>query len=858
MMKVDICWTWNKDDSMSVGGGAMNELSARDMRNIRSDAFGRNSLSSAVHYHLRYSRAVDPMAASRQDASFALGLALRDQLIDGIRQTEAQNVSRGVKRVHYISMEFLIGRLLENNLINLGLRNEAIEVMNSLGHQLDELISIEPDPALGNGGLGRLAACFIDSIATLGIAGYGYGINYEYGLFRQRLVAGHQHEEPDHWMAEGTPWQIERQNECVVVPLFGAIRKMSGGKGQDIDAWLDWQMVVGVPHDIPVVGYGGKTVNFLRLFSARSSDEFDIKIFNKGDYLKAIEQKIGSEKISKVLYPEDSTEAGKELRLIQEYFMVSCAIQDIIRRHIAQWRTIESLADRQCMQLNDTHPALTIAELMRLLLDEHEMGWNEAWKITTTCCSYTNHTLLPEALETWPLALLEKVLPRHVMIIREIDKRFRNLINATYPGDIRKHEHMPVIGRSEHDGIEIVRMANLSMIGSHSINGVAELHSELVKTKLAPDFYNLWPQKFNNKTNGVTPRRWLLQCNPDLASLISEHIGSGWVTDLDSLAELRKFADDSSFKEAVRRVKHANKIRLAQMLRERFGIAVNPYSIFDVQAKRVHEYKRQQLNALHIAHLYLGLRDGTINLEWPRTFIFGGKAAPGYFMAKRIIRFINAISERIAADRRIAEKLKVVYIPDYRVSVAEVLMPAADVSEQISTAGFEASGTGNMKFAMNGALTLGTLDGANIEIRDEVGDDNIFIFGMTVKEIEATRPNGAYDPSEIYLNTPAIKRVVDAVNSGEFAPEEPDLFEPLIYSLVAAGDYFRVLGDFDSYAKAQERIGKEYSDQDLWSKKAILNIAGSGKFSSDRTISEYAADIWKIPEFVERKARSRS
>ena len=813
------------------------------------------SIFEAMEYFLKYSRLVSPSDASKQDVMHALGNAVRNRLIDHLIETEQRSLANGSKRVHYLSMEFLVGRLLENNIINLQLVDECETAAGALGYSLEELFEAEYDPALGNGGLGRLAACFVDSMATLGIPGFGYGINYEFGLFRQKFSNGYQREEPDHWLIDGTPWNIERPNEKIVVPLYGRVENFEDHNGNQGPVWIDWDVVIGVPHDMPIAGYRGKAVNTLRLYSARSSDEFNMSIFNEGDYFNAVEGKISSERISKILYPEDSVSSGRELRLIQEYFLVSCAVQDIVRRHKNQHGDLDSFAEKQAIQLNDTHPALTVVELMRVLVDENGIGWDRSWEITNATCAYTNHTLLPEALETWPVGMVEKVIPRHMQIIREIDRRFNLVLEEQFPDDSENQSKLAVIGlQSGQSGAAtadsaLVRMASLSMLGCHSINGVAALHSELVKTNLAPEYHSMWPEKFNNKTNGVTPRRWLLQCNKPLANLFTQKIGSDWITNLGKLEELQYFADDEGFLSALRDAKLENKKRLAEYIHHTSGIVVDTNSMFDVQAKRIHEYKRQLLMALYITHLYLKIRNEGLELPSSRTFIFGGKAAPGYFIAKRIIKLINSLATIIDNDPVVSQQIKVIFLPDYKVSVAEKLMPAADLSEQISTAGFEASGTGNMKFSMNGALTVGTLDGANVEIEEEVGSDNIYIFGMTAGEVEQTRGSDRYVASEFYQNDPDLAAVIDALASGTICPDEPGVFEPIANSLMVEGDYFRVLGDFRAYLEIQEVIGNDYLDQDLWVGKVLQNIAHMGKFSSDRTISEYASGIWKLEGF---------
>ncbi len=783
--------------------------------------------------------------ATLVDVYHGLSLAVRNVVLDAFLEAERSNRQTRAKRVHYLSMEFLIGKLLENNLINVGLLDSCREAVTALGYDLNDVLDKEIDPALGNGGLGRLAACFLDSMATLGIAATGYGINYEYGLFRQSISNGYQQEAPDHWTVHGCAWQVERPNEVCVVPVYGRVIETVDRDGHYNPTWMNWKVILGVPHDMPVVGFGGSRTNMLRLYSARSSDDFDMKIFNDGDYMSAVQEKIASETISKVLYPEDSQESGKELRLLQEYFFVACALRDIVKQHLDAHGTIGTFHQFHAIQLNDTHPALAVAELMRMLVDEHSVSWERAWEITVDTCAYTNHTLLPEALECWPASLMERVVPRHFQIIREIDARLRSELEHTYPGDMDKINRMAIVTYG-NDQPETVRMANLSIAGSHSVNGVAALHSELVKSRLVPDFYQHWPHRFNNKTNGVTQRRWLLQANPGLARLITNAIGDGWITDLDELTRLEAYAEDTGFQDAFQQVKDEAKRRLASVIYNTTRISVDTDTVFDMQVKRVHEYKRQLLNALHIIHQYLSIVEDGTTLASPKTYVFAGKAAPGYFIAKRIIKLINNLASVINQDARVRGQLKVAFVPDYKVSLAERIFPAGDVSEQISTAGFEASGTGNMKFTLNGALTLGTLDGANIEIREEVGPDNIYIFGHRSDEIQQMRESGSYQPWDIYHNDPSVKRVMDALRSDLFSPGEPELFEPIHFNLLSGGDYFCLLADFADYVKTQARLEDDYRERAAWRRRAILNVARSGKFSSDRTIADYARDIWGV------------
>jgi starch phosphorylase len=801
------------------------------------------SLTKGIEYHLRYTIGNRNEKASKQDICQALAYSLRTRLIDGLLQSEETFRRQDAKRLVYLSAEFLIGQSLRNNLFNLGLLGEAERATRELGFDLKEIADTESDAPLGNGGLGRLAACFMESLASLGMPAYGFGINYQYGLFKQDIENGFQKEKPDHWQSYSSPWLIERPSETCTIPLFGRIEHGYDRAGNYNPMWVDWQVLVGLPYDIPIAGYGGHTVNNLRLYAARASDDFDIQIFNDGDYVRAVENKISMETISKVLYPSDTMAAGKQLRLIQEYFMVACALRDTVRNFERDrpGAGMERLPDYVAFQMNDTHPALVVAELMRVLVDEYALAWQTAWGVTQAACAYTNHTLLPEALETWPVSLMEHVLPRHLQIIYEINHRFLALVAAKYPGDPQRLEQMSLISESGH---REVRMAYLAIVGSHSINGVAELHSHLIKTRLVPNFYQLWPERFNNKTNGVTQRRWLASCNPALAEVVSRNLGERWIRDFSLIRGLESHAGTLGLGEDFLEVKRNNKEQLAALILQTEQVKVDPSSLFDVQVKRIHEYKRQLLNAMHVMHAYLALVDeGRIPVV-PRTHIFAGKAAPGYWMAKLIIKLLNNIAAVVNHDPRVHGLMKVVFMRDYRVSLAEIIIPAADLSEQVSTAGMEASGTGNMKFAMNGALTIGTLDGANVEILEEVGAENIFIFGLTTEEVEARRKT--YHPQDCYHASPAVRRVLDALRDNRFSPGEPGLFQPIIESLLHRGDYYFHLADFDSYVAAQERVSSSFENQAAWANKAILNVARSGKFSSDRAVGEYARDIWGI------------
>ena len=796
-----------------------------------------------IRYHARYSLGKRWGLCSGRELFTAVALAVRDALIDRMLETEDRYQQTDPKRVHYLSMEYLLGRSLKNNLSNLGMLDLCRDALRKMGVDFEEVMEGECEAALGNGGLGRLAACFLDSLATMGMPGYGYGLNYEYGLFKQDIDNGYQKEKPDNWLIHGSPWQIERPDEACIVPLYGRIEHGIDRAGQYNPMWMDWKIIVGVPHDMPIVGFGGQTVNVLRVYSARSSAEFDMQIFNEGDYLKAVEQQIASETISKVLYPSDLVEAGRELRLVQEYLLVACTLRDIVRRYEKSHATFDQFASKVAIHLNDTHPALAVAELMRILVDEHAQPWEKAWETTQTTLSYTNHTLMPEALEKWSVSLLEYVLPRHLQIIYEINHRFLAQVASVWPDDHERLRRMSLIEEGEQ---KAVRMVNLALVGSHSTNGVSALHTQIVKTSLVPDFYQLWPEKFNTKTNGVTPRRWLLQANPLLADLITSTIGSDWITDLGKLRALEPYAQDPDFQQAFMKVRRSSKTLLTQIIYDRCRVAVSPDALFDVHVKRIHEYKRQLLNVMQIIHQYLRMIQDGITPPVPRVYIFAGKAAPGYWAAKQIIKLITSVGQVINADPRVQGLIKVVFLPDYRVSLAEQIVPATDVSEQISMAGTEASGTGNMKFAMNGALTIGTHDGATIEIMDEVGQENIFLFGLQVEEIRKMRERGSYHPLTYYHRNPDIRRLMDTFASGLFCPDEPSRFRWIYESVLDRGDPYFHLADLESYIETQERVAQAFKDSVGWTCKAILNVARTGKFSSDRAIAEYAREIWNI------------
>lgn len=791
---------------------------------------------------LRFGLARDTESASRREWWIATSKAIQKVVIERMMKTLETHHRGNVRRVYYLSMEFLMGRLFVNNMTCAGVLKEVSEALENLGHPLEETRDQEYDMALGNGGLGRLAACFLDSLATLDLPAVGYGIHYEYGLFKQEFRNGYQIELPDEWVHFGSPWEIIRPQHSQEIPVYGHVETHSDSLGVSRNVWTDHRKLIGVPYDIPIPGYGTETVNFLRLWESKAPAEFDFEAFNRGGYEQSVHDKNMAETVSKVLYPNDQTEAGKELRLIQQYFFVACSLRDIIRRfqkNNSDWATFP---EKVAIQLNDTHPAIGVAELMRLLLDEHHLAWSDAWGIVTRTFAYTNHTLMPEALEKWSVALFRKVLPRHLQIIFEINKHFLDDVEAKWPGDVAKKRTLSLI---EEGHEQMVRMAHLSVVGSHTVNGVAALHTQLLKEHLFPEFNELFPGKIQNKTNGITPRRWLLVCNPRLSDLVSSRIGRAWERDLDRLRDLEPFADDAAFREEFMAVKHANKMRLARRIQEECGIEVDPSALFDVQIKRLHEYKRQHLNLLHILALYRRLLDNPGLEIPPRVFIFAAKAAPGYEMAKRIIKAINAVGARINTDSRIGGKLKVAFMPNYRVSLAQRIVPAADLSEQISTAGKEASGTGNMKLALNGALTIGTLDGANVEIREEVGDDNIFIFGKTVEEVHALLDSG-YNPADAVRANPVLGDLLDWLASGDFTPgEDRSVLAPLRDNLLYHDPYL-CLADFDSYCEAQDRVSAAFQDKARWARMAVLNTARVGKFSSDRTIREYARDIWKL------------
>ncbi len=801
------------------------------------------NVKTSVLNHLRFTLGAHVSTASENDWWVATCLAVRDRVMEHATKSRTFHRQEGVRRVHYLSLEYLMGRLLENNLRNSGLYDAANQALAELGKDLDVILAKEPDMGLGNGGLGRLAACFMDSLSTLNLPAIGYGIHYEFGLFRQEFVEGRQVEHPDAWMRDGSPWKIARPSYRQTVHLYGRVVQKFDDHGHPRQEWVDTKCLLGLPWDVPVVGYDSQTVNVLRLWQAQADEDFNFKIFNEGSYVEALREKVLAETVSKVLYPNDATESGKELRLVQQYFFVACSLADIVRRfkhgYTLPWSEFPAKA---AIQLNDTHPAVAIPELMRILVDEEHLPWEQAWDICQRTFSYTNHTLLPEALEMWSVALFERVLPRHLQIIYRINHQFlQNEVEPRWPGDLEKQRALSLI---EERGGKYVRMAHLSVLGSHATNGVAALHTQLLCERLFPEFHEIYPERFLNLTNGVTFRRWLDVCNPQLAELVTEAIGSGWRKDAMRLRELEPFAEDAGFRERYRAVKRGHKVELARLIQETCGVHVSPDALFDVQIKRLHEYKRQHLNLLHIVSLYREILDNPGAVFHPRVFIFGAKAAPGYHLAKTIIHAINAVAARINSDPRVRDKLKVVFLPNYGVSLAEKIIPAADLSEQISTAGKEASGTGNMKLALNGALTIGTLDGANVEIAEEVGDDNIFIFGLTVEQVAELRARG-YNPWDYYWADERLRDVIDWIGSDYFTGSASD-FAPLRQSLLDHGDPYLCLADFASYHEAQGRADAAYRDPDHWLRMAILNTARMGKFSSDRTILEYATRVWKV------------
>ncbi len=807
---------------------------------VEADPRSVKELRAAFMHHLRRTLAKDRYSATTRDRYYAFALAVRDRLIERWIATQQTHHRENVKRVYYLSLEFLIGQSFEHNVMSLLLEDACRQAIEEIGIGWEELLAQEPDAGLGNGGLGRLAACFMDSLATLNLPSVGYGLRYDFGIFNQRIVNGYQVEVPDDWLKLGYPWEIAHPEYSFQVQFEGRVETRKGPEGTEWH-WVDTKTVVGMPYDLPMVGFGAHTVNTLRLWSAKAAEEFDLDDFNRGSYVDAVANKVLAENLTKVLYPNDNIFEGKELRLKQQYFFVSCSLQDILRRYKKDNLDWNSFPSKAFIQLNDTHPSLVIPELMRLLMDREGLGWDQAWRITTASVGYTNHTILPEALEKWPVRMFERLLPRHLQIIYEINARFLREVATRWHTDDARLRRMSIIDES---GERYVRMAHLATVGSCSVNGVARLHTELLKKEVLRDFAEMWPEKFNNKTNGITPRRWLLNANPPLSNLITESIGRKWITNLDELRKLEPLAKDPAFRKKFRAAKRQNKEALAHLIALETGIRVNPDSLFDVQVKRLHEYKRQLLLVLYIVVLYDRLKLNPGLDVVPRTFIFGAKAAPGYFMAKLIIKLINQVAEVVNGDPQTEGKIKVVFMPNYRVSLAQKIIPAADLSEQISLAGTEASGTGNMKMQLNGAVTIGTLDGANVEILEEVGEENIFIFGLKAEEVEQRR--ASYNPRDVYNRDEEIRRALQLIEKDFFSLMEPGIFRPIVQSLLEGGDHYMLLADLRDYIKTQERVDTAYRNAEVWDRMAILNVARSGKFSSDRTIKEYVADIWHL------------
>ena len=809
------------------------------MREISKEEFKKSIIENVKN---QYRRTIDE--ATPQQIFQAVSYAIKDVIIDDWIATQKQFDETGAKKVYYLSMEFLMGRALGNNIINLGAKKAVKEALEELGFDLNAIEDQEPDPALGNGGLGRLAACFLDSLATLGYPAYGCGIRYHYGMFKQKIKDGYQVEVPDEWLKNGYPFELRRPEYATEVKFGGYVKTEWDGERNHF-VQEGYQSVLAVPYDMPIVGYGNNVVNTLRIWDAQPIDTFSLSAFDKGDYQKAVEQENLAKNLVEVLYPNDNHYAGKELRLKQQYFFISASLQVALKKFKETNDDIHKLPEKIVFQMNDTHPTVAVAELMRLLLDQEGLNWDEAWGITTKCCAYTNHTIMAEALEKWPIELFSRLLPRVYQIVEEINRRFLIEVQNKYPNNYEKVKKMAII----FDGQ--VKMAHLAIVAGYSVNGVAKLHTEILKNQELKDFYEMMPEKFNNKTNGITQRRFLLHGNPLLADWITEQIGDEWITDLPHLAKLKVYVDDPKFQQEFMNIKYQNKLRLAKYIKEHNGIDVDPRSIFDVQVKRLHEYKRQLLNILHVMYLYNQLKDNPNMDMVPRTFIFGAKAAAGYQIAKKTIKLINSVADVINNDKSINGKLKVVFIEDYRVSNAELIFAAADVSEQISTASKEASGTGNMKFMLNGALTLGTMDGANVEIVEEVGKENAFIFGLSADEVINYENNGGYNPEEIFNTDQDIRRVLMQLINGYYSPQDPELFRDIYNFLLntknsAKADTYFILKDFRSYAEAQKRVEAAYRDENWWARAAMLNTASAGKFSSDRTIEEYVRDIWHL------------
>jgi starch phosphorylase len=823
------------------------------LENRKREALTPANLRSLFLKHLEYTLGKDNFSITRHDIYLALAYAIRDLLVERWRDTQQTYYEQDAKRVYYLSMEFMMGRTLGNSLINLDLVEEWKEVLKELDLDLECLEGLEWEAGLGNGGLGRLAACFLDSLATQSIPAYGYGIRYEFGIFFQKIVNGSQVELPDNWLRYDNPWEFGRKEHLHQIKFYGKVVTRLDENGNEYPCWVDTEDVMAMAYDVPVPGYGNGVVNTMRLWSAKATRDFDLHFFNEGKYVEAVEKKMLTENISKVLYPPDQAIEGRELRLKQEYFLASATVQDILYRFKKIHKDLRLLPEKVAIQLNDTHPTLAIPELMRILLCHERLDWDTAWDITVRTFAYTNHTVLPEALEKWPVWLLGKILPNHLAIIYQINEKFLAEVKAFFPGDVQRIKRMSLIEEAQD---KKVRMAHLAIVGSHAINGVSCLHTEILEQRVFRDFFEMYPERFSNKTNGITQRRWLKMANKSLSSLICDYIGDGWVTDLKELAKLRPFVDNPDFVRRWRASKQENKKRLAQYIFEKLNLTVSVDSIFDCQIKRFHEYKRQILNVLHIITLYNRIQDNQDKDIIPRTFIFSGKAAPSYQIAKLTITLINAVAEKINNDPATRDLIKVVFLPNYSVTMAERIIPAADLSEQISTAGTEASGTGNMKFALNAALTIGTLDGANIEIMEEIGEENFFLFGLKAEEVSELKAQG-YNPREIYNRVPELKQALDMIMNGEFSPETPEMFKPLVDALLNQGDCFLVLADYESYVRCQAEVEQLYRKQDEWARKSILSTAGMGKFSSDRSIAEYAQDTWDVsPVTVERAGRN--
>jgi glycogen phosphorylase len=811
---------------------------------IEDDRTGINveTIKRAFLDNLFYLQAKLPQTATKNDYYLALAYTVRDRLLNRWLHTSQTYLEKTPRTVAYLSAEFLMGPHLGNNLINLGLYNVVEQAMTDLGLELTNVLNQEEEPGLGNGGLGRLAACYIDSLATLEIPAIGYGIRYEYGIFDQDIKDGWQVEITDKWLRWGNPWEVARPEAALDVKLGGHTEAFTDEHGRFCSRWLPYKLVKGVPYDTPILGFQTNTVNLLRLWKAEAPESFDFAAFNQGDYFGAVHEKSDCENITKVLYPNDESYQGKELRLQQQFFFVSCSLQDMVRGMQQQNLTLERFHEQYAIQLNDTHPTIAVAELMRLLLDEHGFDWDKAWDITVKTFAYTNHTLLPEALERWPLPLFASLLPRHLELIYEINSRFLDQVRIKFPDDADRLQRLSII---DETGDRYVRMAHLACVGSHAINGVAALHSELLKQTTLHDFYQMYPEKFTNVTNGVTPRRFMVLSNPRLSNLITQRIGDGWIKNLDQLRQLENLIEDGHFRDQFRQVKQAVKQDLTDYVRVNYGLQLNPESLFDIQSKRIHEYKRQHLNALYIITLYNRIKANPDLEVTPRTFLFGGKAAPGYYMAKLMIKLINSIAAVVNHDPDVRDRIKVLFLKDYNVKFAQRVYPAADLSEQISTAGKEASGTGNMKFSMNGALTIGTLDGANVEIREAVGPENFFLFGLTAEEVQAKKASG-YNPWDYYQGNDELKLVIDRLASGYFSHGDTQLFKPLLDSLMHRDEYL-LLADYESYVDCQDAVGLAYRDRDHWTRMSILNVARMGRFSSDRSIRDYLHSIWKTP-----------